>query len=258
MIGAIAGDIIGSVYEFQPIKTTEFPLFTSRNFFTDDTVLTVAVADAILGERDYGDAIHEFANRYPGCSYGEMFRSWMSSPTRQPYGSYGNGSAMRVSAVGFAFSNDQEVLREARRSAEVTHDHEEGIRGAQAVALAVYLAKNAVSKDLIRDEISRRLAYDLTRTVDDIRPSYRFDETCQGTVPEAIAAFLEADDYEDAVRKAVSLGGDSDTLACITGGIAEAYWGGVPESIESEVRRRLPEELSEVIDAFRKRFCVVT
>jgi len=182
----------------------------------------------------------------------------MSSPTRQPYGSYGNGSAMRVSAVGFAFGNDQEVLREARRSAEVTHDHEEGIRGAQAVALAVYLAKNAVSKDVIRDEISRRLAYDLTRTVDDIRPSYRFDETCQGTVPEAIAAFLEADDYEDAVRRAVSLGGDSDTLACITGGIAEAYWGGVPESIESEVRRRLPEELSEVIDAFRERFCVVT
>jgi ADP-ribosylglycohydrolase len=213
MIGAIAGDIIGSVHEFHPIKTKTFSLFGNGNTFTDDTVLTVAVADAILTGWDYGVVIAEYAERYPKAGYGGSFRQWVRSWDRKPYGSFGNGSAMRVSPVGWAFDNVRDVLREARRSAEVTHNHPEGIKGAQATALAVFLARTGTSKAKIKAEIQKRFGYDLNRTLDQIRPDYEFDVTCQGSAPEAIIAFLESDSYEDAVRNAVSLGGDADTQA---------------------------------------------
>lgn len=257
MIGAIAGDIIGSVYEHHPIKTKDFPLFDRWSRFTDDTVLTVAVADAILTGRSYKAAAHEIGRRYPRAGYGGAFRKWLEDDDPQPYGSWGNGSAMRVCPVGFAFDTEEDVLREAARSAEISHNHPEGIKGAQATALTVFLARKGHTKAAIREEISRRFGYDLTRTVDEIRITYRFDVSCQGTVPEAIIAFLDSDSYEDAIRNAISLGGDSDTLACITGGIAEAFYGEVPEPIRDEARWRLTGDLLEITDAFCEKYrCV--
>jgi ADP-ribosylglycohydrolase len=254
MIGAIAGDIIGSVHEFGRTNSKDFPLFTPASAFTDDSVLTVAVAQAILTDGDYRRAVLAFGRRYPDAGYGGFFRDWLASPDPRPYNSFGNGSAMRVSPVGFAFGTEAEVLREAARSAEITHNHPEGVKGAQATALAIFLARTEWDKDLIRSEIASRFGYDLDRACDDIRPGYGFDETCQGSVPEAIVAFLDSDSYEDAIRNAVSLGGDSDTLACIAGGIAQAYFGDLPTTMVTEVRRRLPAELLAVIDAFMGRF----
>ncbi len=224
MIGAIAGDIIGSVYEHSQIKTKDFPLFHPRSVFTDDTVLTVAVADAILTGRPYQLSVREIGRRYPGVGYGRAFIDWLHSDNPQPYNSWGNGSAMRVSSVGFAFDTENKVLKEAKKTAEISHNHLEGIKGAQATALSIFLARTGCEKEEIRMEISQRFGYDLKRTVDDIRPTYSFDVSCQGSVPEAIIAFLDSRSYEDAVRNAISLGGDSDTLACITGGIAEAFY----------------------------------
>lgn len=255
MLGAIAGDIIGSVYEFNNVKTTAFPLFGRDSTFTDDSVLTLAVADCVLHGLDFAQTIRRYALRYPDRGYGGMFRQWMVSDELGPYHSFGNGSAMRVSAVGFAGLSADDVLAKARLSAAVTHDHPEGIKGAQAVALAIFLARTQRDKALIRETIRDRFGYDLGRTLDAIRPGYHFDETCQGSVPEAIIAFLESSSYEDAVRKAVSLGGDSDTIACIAGGIAQAYYGGVPEPIAVEVRRRLPHELLALLDEFTLKFC---
>jgi ADP-ribosylglycohydrolase len=250
MIGAIAGDIIGSVYEAHPIKTKDFSLFHPGCRFTDDTVLTVAVAQAILEHGDYLYWLQEMGCRYPNAGYGGSFIHWLRARDPQPYGSWGNGSAMRVSPVGFAFDTVDDVLREAARSAAVSHDHPEGIKGAQALALAVYLVRTSGDKELVRREVSDRFEYDLTRTVDEIRPSYRFDVSCQGSVPEAIVAFLDSDSYEDAIRNAVSLGGDSDTLACMAGGIAEAFYGPVPGHIQQRVRTMLPGDLSEITDRF--------
>lgn len=254
MIGAIAGDIIGSVYENRPIKTKRFPLLTAESCFTDDTVLTVAVAAAILDKRDYGAVIVDFATRYPRAGYGRSFKQWVQSWDHEPYGSCGNGSAMRVSPVGFAFNTVAAVLREAKRSAQVTHNHPEGIKGAQATALAIFLARTGKTKNHIKKEIISRFGYDLDRKLDDIRPTYSFDVTCQGSVPEAIIAFLEADNYEGAVRNAISLGGDADTQACIAGGIAEAFYGGVPAHIEEQVLTKLPFDLKAVVDSFCKKF----
>jgi ADP-ribosylglycohydrolase len=254
MIGAIAGDIIGSVYEFHWIKTKEFPLFDPGCRFTDDSVLTVAVAEAILSGRSCLDTIREIGRRYPGSGYGGYFRNWLHSSDPRPYNSWGNGSAMRVSPVGFAFDKLEKVLEEARHSAEITHNHPEGIKGAQATALAVFLARTGQTKEQIRDEITSRFHYDLDRTLDQIRPSYAFDESCQRTVPEAIIAFLESTSYEDAIRNAVSLGGDSDTLACITGGIAEAFYGEVPVLIRLKVRELLPPDLWEITERFCQKF----
>jgi len=254
MLGAIAGDVIGSVFEARPIKTVDFDLFSPRSTFTDDTVLTVAAAWAILENRDYGDAIKTFARHYPGAGYGGTFYRWMQSDTQEPYGSWGNGSAMRVSPVGFAFDDAGTVLAEAEKTAAVTHNHPEGIKGAQATALAVFLARRGRSKPEIRTEISDRFGYDLSRTLDGIRPGYRFDVSCQGSVPEAIIAFLESSDYEDAVRKAVSLGGDSDTLACIAGGMAQAFYHTIPAPIVDETRKRLPGEFIDIVDRFQGRF----
>jgi ADP-ribosylglycohydrolase len=250
MLGAIAGDIIGSVYEARPIKTTEFPLFQSSSRFTDDTVLTVAIAAAILDRVDYASALRTWGRTYPGAGYGAAFYAWLFEPGRGPYNSWGNGAAMRVSPVGWAFDTVEEVLREAQRTAEVTHNHPEGLKGAQATALAVFLARTGATREHIKSEITRRFGYDLTRSLEEIRPGYTFDVSCQGTVPEALTAFLESTDYEDAVRQAVSLGGDSDTLACITGGIAQAFYQEIPPMIEAEVRSRLPQEFLDIIDRF--------
>ena len=254
MIGAIAGDIIGSVYEAAPIKRTDFPLFSPASQFTDDTVLTIAVAAAILDDRPYGDVLRDFGQRYPDAGYGGSFLTWLVTPDAGPYASWGNGSAMRVSPVGFAYADEVSVLEQAGRSAAVSHDHPEGIKGAQAVALAVFLARRGATKDSLRVTLERRFGYDLRRTVDEIRPSYRFDVSCQGSVPEAIVAFLDSADWESAVRNAVSLGGDSDTQACIAGAIAEAFYGGVPSSVREQVRARLPADLREVADRFEVKF----
>lgn len=254
MIGAIAGDIIGSVYEHYPVKTKDFPLFGSMSRFTDDTVMTVAVADAILTGRAYVESIREIGRRYPDAGYGGTFIGWLHSDDAQPYNSWGNGAAMRVSPVGFACTSEAQVLSHAKMTAEISHNHPEGIRGAQATALAVFLARKGALKEQIRARISDEFSYDLNRTVDDIRPMYKFDVSCQGTVPEAIIAFLDSCSYVDAVRNAVSLGGDSDTLACIAGGIAEAFYGGVAEDIVDDVKKRLTPELWNITETFRRKF----
>jgi ADP-ribosylglycohydrolase len=256
MIGAIAGDIIGSVYEYGLIKTKEFTLFHPDCRFTDDTVLTVAVADAILSRRPYKESLHEVGRRYPAAGYGESFYLWLRSEDPQPYNSWGNGSAMRVSPVGFAFETEEEVLNEAEKTANVSHNHPEGVKGAQATALAVFLARMGRSKEEIRDEVRRRFNYNMDRTVDDIRPGYSFHVSCQRTVPEAIIAFLDSTSYEDAVRNAISLGGDSDTLACITGGIAEAFYGVVPARIRAKVRDLLTPDLREITEEFCGKYMV--
>jgi ADP-ribosylglycohydrolase len=254
VLGAIAGDVIGSVFEARPIKTRAFPLFGPRSTFTDDTVLTVAIAYAVLHNTDYAHALRHFTRLFPAAGYGGNFRRWAMSDSNRPYNSWGNGSAMRVSPIAYAHSSPADVLLHASESATVTHNHPEGIRGAQATALAIFLARQGASKREIRGEIESRFGYDLSRTVAEIRPHYRFDVSCQGSVPEALIAFLEASDYEDAVRTAISLGGDSDTQACIAGAVAEPFFGGVPESIAVATRLRLAPSLLEVLDQFTRRF----
>lgn len=254
MLGAIIGDFVGSVHEWSGTKTKDFPLLVRSSRFTDDSLLTVAVAKCILEGSDYAPAFHSMVERYPGAGWGGRFRQWGLARNTAAYGSYGNGSAMRVSPIGFAFGTADETLREAERSAAVTHDHPEGIKGAQATALAVFLARHGADKQEVRRQISERFGYDLSRHLDDIRPTYAFDESCQGTVPQAITAFLESTDFEDAVRNAVSLGGDADTLAAITGAIAQAHYGAVPTPLREWVRWRLPHDLWEVVERFEHRF----
>jgi ADP-ribosylglycohydrolase len=252
MLGAIAGDVIGSVFEAHPIKTTCFPLFSDHSRFTDDTVLTVAAAHAILTRSDYAAAFKAFGRKYPHAGYGASFHRWLFSNDSVPYQSWGNGAAMRVSPIGFAFDSEARVLEEARRSAAVTHDHPQGIKGAQSTALAIFLARKGKSKEDIKQQISRRFGYDLNRRLDEIRPGYRFDISCQGSVPESMIAFFESSDVEDAIRKAISLGGDSDTMACIAGGIAQAFYRELPAEILTGIRIRLPVELLDVIDEFNR------
>lgn len=257
MIGAIAGDIIGSAYESYCLKTTEFAIFTAGSTFTDDTVLSVAVADCILNNKDYATTFKHYARKYPHAGFGGMFFRWAESNSLKPYNSFGNGSAMRVSPVGFAFDTLDEVLAEAKRSAEVTHNHLEGIKGAQAIVAAIFLARKQESRSKIRGFVEKHFGYDLDRTLAQIRPHYHFDVTCQGSVPQAIIAFLESDSYEDAVRKAVSLGGDSDTLACMAGGIAQAYYRTIPDYIIREVRNRLDEDLLKVVEQFNIKYSLL-
>ena len=254
MLGAIAGDIIGSSWEGSGDKRYDFPLFSKESRFTDDTVMTVAVAHALLDEIDYAEAMREYGLRYPFAGYGMKFGRWLADASLGPYGSYGNGGAMRVSPVAWAMRTLDAVLEEAARSAAPTHNHPEGTKGAQAVALAVFLARNAVEKEAIRREIASRFHYDLSRTVDEIRLRYLPDVTAPGSVPESIISFLDADSFEAAVRNAVSLGGDTDTMACMAGAIAEAYFGGVPAPIAREVESRLPAEFQRVIDRFGERY----
>jgi ADP-ribosylglycohydrolase len=254
MIGAVAGDIIGSIYESNNIKRKDFPLFSTFCRFTDDTVLSVAVAHSILSGIDYTSRLKEYYSYYPHAGYGGYFHRWASSSSGKPYNSWGNGSAMRVSPVGFAFNTLDRVLEEAEKSAAVTHNHPEGIKGAQATAAAVFMSRKGCGKDEIKGYIEDEFGYDLSRRTDDIRPGYGFDVSCQGSVPEAIISFLESTDFEDAIRLAVSLGGDSDTIACITGGIAHAYYRQVPVKIESRVYEYLDSRLIKVIDEFRRNF----
>ncbi len=253
MIGAIAGDIIGSVYEWHNLKTIDFPLFDPLCTFTDDTVLTIAIADAILSGTDYGPRLKEWYRLYPDRGYGSGFRRWARSHSRQG-DSMGNGSAMRVSPVGFAFNTLEDVLEEARKSALPSHNHPEGIKGAQSVASAIFLARTGTGKEDIKKYIQETFGYNLNRTLEDIRPRYRFDATCPGSVPEAITAFLESNDFEDAIRKAISLGGDSDTIACIAGGIAEAFYG-IPDYIRIRTLEELDDTLLSTVDSFTKEYC---
>lgn len=246
MLGAIAGDIIGSIYEAAPIKTKDFPLFGSGVTFTDDTVCTIAIADALLSGGDFAAYLRDYVRRYPDRGYGGMFLRW--ALTDMPaYGSWGNGAAMRVSAVAHLAADETEALATAARSAAVSHDHADAIAGAQATALAAWLARRGIAPDALRAEIENRFGYDLGRSVDQIRIGYAFDISCKGTVPPAIVCALEATDYEDAIRNAVSLGGDADTLACITGGIAETLYG-LPPDIALKARGYLEAPLLDVVD----------
>ena len=263
MYGAILGDMIGSPYEFdRGDKTKDFPLFTADSEFTDDTVMTVAVADALLdAPEDATDdeirkrlvgSMRSLGRKYPFAGYGGRFIGWLFSDDAGPYGSYGNGSAMRVSSAGWLYGTLEETRRIARLTADVTHNHPEGIKGAEAAASAIFMARTGSSKEEIKEYIVREFGYDLTRTCDEIRPAYRHVESCQKTVPEAITAFLEGNDFEDVIRTAVSLGGDCDTLTCIAGGMAEAFYG-VPAELVRECRKRLPEDILKVLDRFEKR-----
>jgi ADP-ribosylglycohydrolase len=259
MLGAIAGDIIGSVYEgkkqWLTVRNAGFqPLFSPKARFTDDTVLSVAVADFVLHGSDLADLLKSYFLRYPGAGFGGDFKTWAASDDTEAYGSWGNGSAMRVSPVGWAYDTLDEVLHRAKDTARITHNHSEGIKGAQATAAAIFLARSGAAKWEIREEIERRFHYDLSITLDEIRPTHAFDSSCQGTVPPAIVAFLESMNFESAVRLAISLGGDSDTLACIAGSIAAAFYGGVPGHIRAETFARLDEPLSEVVREFERRY----
>ena len=254
MLGGIAGDMIGAPWEAAGEKRHDFPLFTQHSRFTDDTVMSVAVAHALLEGRDYAEAMRDYGRRYPFAGYGRHFSDWLFDASMGPYGSYANGAAMRAGPIGFAATSPEHALAQARASALPTHDHPEGVKGAQATALAVFLARAGSTKAFIRDEISRRFGYRLDRTVEDIRPGYGFDLAAERSVPEAIICFLDARDFEDAVRNAVSLGGDADTMACIAGAIAEAYWGGVPADIAGEARKRLPSDLLGIVERFEQCF----
>ncbi|MCR5115654.1 MAG: ADP-ribosylglycohydrolase family protein [Bacteroidales bacterium] len=255
MLGAIIGDTVGSIYEFDNIKTTDFPLFSERSEFTDDSVMCCAVADWLLRDehhthKELEASMVRFAHEYPNPlgGYGGSFYRWLfGGRERVPYNSWGNGSAMRVSAVGWAFETLEKTLRVAEISASITHNHPEGIKGAQAVAAAIFLGRTGKTKAEIKEYVETHFGYDLSRTCEEIRPGYTFQESCQGTVTEAIIAFLDSTDFESAIRLAVSLGGDSDTLACITGGIAEAYYKEIPEEIAREMWSRLPGTFREIL-----------
>ena len=261
MYGAILGDIIGSPFEFdRGDKTKEFDLFTKGCDFTDDSVMTIAVGEAILAvgpeatvqeiEEAVVTNMQDWGKRYPYAGYGGRFRYWLRERNPKPYGSYGNGSAMRVSAAGWLYDSLERTREVARATANVTHNHPEGIKGAEATASAIYMARNESSKEEIKEYIEREFHYNLDRTLDEIRPGYHMDETCQRTVPEAIIAFLESKDFEDAIRNAVSLGGDTDTLGAITGSIAEAFYG-ISDVLIAECRSRIDEGLmTDILDEF--------
>lgn len=250
MLGAIIGDIVGSVYEFNNVKSVEFPLFSRYSRFTDDTVLTVATADALLRERPFREAYQEWFHRYPDAGYGGRFYSWAKAGKTEPYHSFGNGSAMRVSPVGFACRSLDSVLVKAKESAAVTHNHPEGIKGAQAVAAVIFLARAGAAKDEICLYVQETFGYDLSVPLDSVRDWYAFDVTCQGSVPFAIRAFWESTDYESALRAAVSIGGDSDTLACMAGAMAESFYGEIPWEITKDALLRLPADLAAVVRDF--------
>ena len=263
MIGAILGDVVGSVYEFDGIKTKEFELFDRYCMFTDDSVMTIAVAEALMkfdeiNDDNIGqfretliDTMHEIGNKYEDCGFGGFFGTWICSKFRKPYGSYGNGSAMRVSSVGWYAKTLEEAQLIAAASAEVTHNHPEGIKGAVATAGAVFLARSGASMEEIKDYISGYYTIDFT--LDEIRPDYQFDETCQGSVPQAMQSFFESVSFEDAIRNAISLGGDSDTLGAITGAVAEAYYG-IPDDLAQTALSFLDLYLFDIVTKFKEKY----
>lgn len=252
MLGAIAGDIVGSIYEGRPIKSTAFPLFGRGCTPTDDSVLTIAVADALMGDRDFAAALRRYARRYPRAGYGGMFLRWAADDNAGPYNSFGNGSAMRVSPVAWVAGSESEVLTLAAETAAATHNHPEGIKGAQATAMAIWLALEGVPGEEIADRVTETYGYALSIPVATIRETYRFDVTCQGSVPQALRCAFEAASYEEAVRLAVSLGGDSDTQACIAGAVAEARFG-LPTDIAAQAMGHLDADLRSVVERFLKR-----
>ena len=266
MYGAILGDMIGAPYEFdQGDKTKDFEMFNPRKYirYTDDTAMTIAIAKAVMsvgtdaGEEEmkseFVSCMRDIGNRYAQGEYGGRFASWLTDKSMGPYNSWGNGSAMRVSSIGWMFDSMERTREVARWSAEVTHNHPEGIKGAESVAAAIYLARKGSTKEEIKAYIVENFGYNLSRTCDEIRPLYHHVESCQETVPEAMTAFLEGTDFEDVIRNAVSLGGDCDTLTCIAGGIAEAFYG-VPDEMKKECIKRLPSEFIEVLNTFDSRF----
>jgi ADP-ribosylglycohydrolase len=248
MLGAVIGDIVGSVYEWNNVRHKDFgPLFHPKAFFTDDTICTVAVADALVNERHAGEALKEWGLRYwDNGGWGKMFSRWLQSPGLEPYNSYGNGAAMRVAPAGLLANSVEEVSILSRRVTEVTHNHPEGLKGAEATALAIFLARQRVTPQNIKVAITERFGYDLERTPDDIRPTYRFNETCQETVPQALVCVLTATDFEDAIRNAISIGGDSDTVAAIAGGVAEALFG-IPDEIADRGWTYLHKDMRETM-----------
>lgn len=275
MLGAIIGDTVGSHYEFNNTKDYNFEMFARPSSYTDDSVMTMAVAHWLLSDPQHSyqgleDAMVEFGEKFP-CpmgDYGGLFYQWLFAPEgewrdcgtpyesltgRRPYGSWGNGSAMRVSAVGWFFDSLEKTLEVAGKSAAITHNHPEGIKGAQVTAATIYLARTGKTKDEIREYISSQFGYDLSKSWEYWHPIYRWESSCQGTVPQAIIAFLDSDSFEDAIRKAVSLGGDSDTLACITGGIAEAYYKEIPAYMVDRTTEQFPEVFNKILSALRKR-----
>lgn len=261
MIGSIIGDIVGSVYEFTPnnIKTKQFEFFNPNGSYTDDSILTFATADWLLHGGEVANYYSKYGEKYPWPmgGYGGGFKLWLVRSIRQqdyrPYNSCGNGSAMQVGPVGWAFDTIEEILAKAKESAECTHNHPEGIKGAQATALAIMMARHGCDKNEIRSEIEKRFEYDLQFTCEQIRPTYTWGGTCQDSVPQAIVAFLDGEDYEDSIRNAISIGGDSDTIGCITGSIAEAYFG-VPADLRNSAMNYLPEEFQSIISEFENKF----
>ena len=268
MYGAILGDIIGAPYEFDNSvdgvrKSKNFEFFKGYAKFTDDSVMTIAVAEALLNVEKNSDekticnavikTMQAWGKKYPYAGYGSKFRYWLVEENPQPYYSWGNGSAMRVSPVGWIYDTLKRTREVARWTAQVSHNHPEGIKGAESTASAIFLARKGYSKEEIKNYIETEFGYNLNRTLDEIRPTYEHIENCQETVPEAITAFLESENFEDAIRNGVSLGGDADTLTCITGSIAEAFYG-VPENLISECRKRVDKEMLDVIDKFREKF----
>ena len=247
MLGACIGDIIGSVYEFNAWKSLEFPLFGEKSEFTDDTVCTIAVAECLLDGSDPAATLRKWGHRYPGRGYGGSYAVWLRDPKMGPYNSYGNGAAMRVSPAALLAGTLEEALRMADHVTAVTHNHPEGLKGAAATVTAIWLARQGVAPEDIRERIQKDFGYDLSRSVDEIRPGYRFNETCQDTVPQAIVSALEATSFEDAIRNAVSLGGDADTLAAIAGPIAEVLFG-IPEDIRRKGWMRLPKDMRDVLE----------
>lgn len=260
MYGAIIGDIVGSVYEWNNIKTKDFPLFHRCCGFTGDSVLTIAVAEALMnawGQPDMArrkaliDSLQKWGRRYPDAGYGRKFKQWIFSENPEPYRSWGNGSAMRVSAAGWLYDTLEETQQVAKDTAEVTHNHPEGIKGAVATAAVIWMARNMWDKKEIRKYVEAEF-YPLEKNCDQIREVYQYDGSCQGTVPQAITAILEGNDFEDVIRTTVSLGGDCDTLTCIAGGMAEAFYG-VPEELKQECRKRIAPEMRAVLDALEEK-----
>lgn len=259
MYGAIIGDICGSIYEHRNLKTDKpetINLINSECHFTDDTVLTCAVAEAVLTDHNFKAAIYKWANKYPNAGYGSAFENWFRSENPQPYNSWGNGSAMRVSPIGWTARSLDDVLHQAERSADITHNHPEGIKGSQSVAAAIFLARRGnefthdYSKEDIKDYIERSFGYNLSRTLDEIRPGYKFNSSCLGSVPEAIIAFLESRDFTHAIQLAISIGGDSDTLACIAGSIAEAFYRDIPKELIEFAHSKVSDEMQSLIADF--------
>ena len=248
MLGAIIGDIVGSVYEFNNYRAKDFqPFFSRKAFFTDDTVCTCAVAEALIYNRHPAEALKEWGRRYwENGGWGRSFALWLSSDCLEPYNSWGNGAAMRVAPAGLLAHSLDEAIALSNKVTVVTHNHPEGMKGAAAIAATIYLARTGANKTDIRSYVSRTFGYDMTRTINDIRPGYLFNETCQGTVPEALTSALEADSFEDAIRNAISIGGDSDTIGAIAGGVAEAMFG-IPETMADDVWKRLPEDMRRVL-----------